>query len=97
MVGIMKTQEWKQTVEILHQAFNDGYSLDIFKLLLTADERDALITRVKIIHSLLDGSINQRQLKEQLGIGIATVTRGSNSLKEASPEFRQWLEKTLLN
>lgn len=96
MVSMMKTQEWKQTVELLHQAFKDDYSLDIFKLLLTVDERDALITRVKIIHSLLDGSINQRQLKEQLGIGIATVTRGSNSLKEASPKFKTWLEKTLL-
>ncbi|MCX8618410.1 trp operon repressor [Gilliamella sp. B2923] len=92
----MKTKEWKQTVEILHQAFNDGYSIDILKLLMTADERDALITRVKIVRSLLDGSINQRQLKEQLKIGIATVTRGSNSLKEATPEFKTWLENILL-
>ncbi|MCX8639817.1 trp operon repressor [Gilliamella sp. B3172] len=92
----MKTKEWKQTVEILYQAFNDGYSLDILKLLMTADERDALITRVKIVRSLLDGSINQRQLKEQLKIGIATVTRGSNSLKEATPEFKTWLENILL-
>ncbi|MCX8641019.1 Trp operon repressor [Gilliamella sp. wkB292] len=97
MTNKMKNKEWQQTVEILHQAFNDGYSLDILKLLLTADERDALITRVKIVHALLDGSINQRQLKEQLGIGIATVTRGSNSLKEASPEFKYWLEQNLLN
>ncbi|OCG21085.1 Trp operon repressor [Gilliamella sp. wkB108] len=96
MVFTMKAEQWQQTVEILHQAFNEGYSIDILKLLLTADERDALITRVKIIHSLLDGSINQRQLKEQLGIGIATVTRGSNSLKEATPEFKTWLEKNLL-
>ncbi|KFA58240.1 MULTISPECIES: trp operon repressor [unclassified Gilliamella] len=93
----MKTNEWEQTVKILHQAFNDGYSLDILKLLMTADERDALFTRVKIIHLLLDGSINQRQLKDELGIGIATVTRGSNSLKEVTPEFKAWLEKTLLN
>ncbi|WP_218059218.1 trp operon repressor [Gilliamella sp. wkB178] len=92
----MKTEQWQQTIAILHQAFNDGYAIDMLKLLMTADEREALITRVKIIHSLLDGSINQRQLKEQLGIGIATVTRGSNSLKEATPEFKTWLEKTLL-
>ncbi|OTQ73354.1 Trp operon repressor [Gilliamella sp. N-G2] len=96
MVHYMKTKEWNQTVEILHQAFNSGYSLDILKLLMTADERDALITRVKIVRSLLDGSINQRQLKEQLKIGIATVTRGSNSLKEATPEFKVWLENILL-
>lgn len=97
MVHYMKTKEWNQTVEILHQAFNNGYSLDILKLLMTSDERDALITRVKIVRSLLDGSINQRQLKDQLKIGIATVTRGSNSLKEATPEFKTWLEKILLN
>ena len=97
MVHYMKTKEWNQTVEILHQAFNNGYSLDILKLLMTSDERDALITRVKIVRSLLDRSINQRQLKDQLKIGIATVTRGSNSLKEATPEFKAWLEKILLN
>lgn len=97
MVTIMKTNEWQQTVKLLHQAFNDGYSIDILKLLMTTDERDALITRVKIVHSLLDGSINQRQLKDQLKIGIATVTRGSNSLKEATPEFKKWLENILLS
>ncbi len=96
MVKLMKEKEWKQTVEVLHKAFNEGYSLDILKLLMTADERDALVTRVKIVHALLERSINQRQLKDQLSIGIATVTRGSNSLKEASPAFKAWLEEHLL-
>ncbi|MDF7666527.1 trp operon repressor [Orbaceae bacterium ESL0727] len=93
----MNKHEWQKTVDLLCDAFNDGYAHDILKLLMTNDERDALITRVKIVQALLDKSINQRQLKEQLGTGIATVTRGSNSLKEVSAEFRQWLEKAILD
>lgn len=89
----MEQDDWQKTVGFLTQAFNDGYQFDILRLFFTPDERDALITRVKIVKSLLEGEINQRQLKTQLGIGIATVTRGSNSLKEISPEFKCWLEK----
>ncbi|MBC9131955.1 trp operon repressor [Frischella sp. Ac48] len=92
----MEKDDWQKTVDFLQQAFNNNYQYDVLKLLLTPDERNALITRVKIIYALLDGSINQRQLKDQLGIGIATVTRGSNSLKEVSPNFRAWIEKNLL-
>ncbi len=92
----MEKDDWQKTVDFLQQAFNNNYQYDVLKLLLTPDERNALITRVKIVYALLDGSINQRQLKDQLGIGIATVTRGSNSLKEVSPNFRAWIEKNLL-
>lgn len=93
----MEKDDWQQTVNFIQQAFDHNYQFDVLKLLLTPDERNALITRVKIVHALLDGSINQRQLKEHLGIGIATVTRGSNSLKEVSADFRTWLEQILID
>jgi len=92
----MEQDDWQKTVDFLNKAFDDNHQFDIFKLLMTIDERNALIIRVKIVKALLEGKINQRQLREQLGIGIATVTRGSNSLKDISPEFKQWLEKILL-
>lgn len=48
--------------------------------LLTASELDDVARRLQIIEMLAEG-IPQRQIAERLGVGIATVSRGSNVLK----------------
>ena len=49
--------------------------------LLTASEFDDVARRLQIIEMLAEG-IPQRQIADRLGVGIATVSRGSNVLKK---------------
>ena len=49
--------------------------------LLTASELDEVAKRLQIFEMLADG-VPQRQIAESLGVGIATVSRGSNVLKK---------------
>jgi TrpR family trp operon transcriptional repressor len=51
--------------------------------LLTPYEQQELINRLQICELLSQG-VSQRQVAQQLGVGIATVTRGSRALQAGS-------------
>lgn len=84
--------DWQQVTELVKQAVDKGQHEMLLTMLMTPDERDALVTRVNILNELLKGDLSQRQLSQLLGVGVATITRGSNELKGHSDE-----EKLLLS
>lgn len=64
----------------LVQSISDPKELDDFFYGITTEaERTALSRRVEIVKRLLDGQ-SQHEIAAELGVGIATVTRGSREL-----------------
>ena len=48
--------------------------------ILTSKEREELVQRLEIV-KLLKKGVSQHAIAEQLGVGVATVTRGSKEIQ----------------
>jgi TrpR family transcriptional regulator, trp operon repressor len=71
----------KDLVQFLSEVDDELVLEKRLKVLLTPNEINEMVSRLKII-ALLDEGVPQRDIAKQLGVGIATVTRGSRALKE---------------
>ncbi len=81
--------DWQQILDLLkHSTEKDQHEM-LLTMLLTPDEREALVARVNIFRELLSGELSQRQISQMLGVGVATITRGSNELKSKSDQEKQ--------
>ncbi|WP_038173953.1 MULTISPECIES: trp operon repressor [Vibrio] len=88
-------QEWQQILDLIKHSTESEQHEMLLTMLLTPDERDALVARVNIFRELLKGDLSQRQISQMLGVGIATITRGSNELKSKSDSDKQQIAQLL--
>lgn len=79
----MNTQQkqFKQLSRHLTTAATPAEMERLLEDLLTSSELSEISNRLEIFR-LLRAGMPQRQIAEKLGVGIATVTRGSRALKE---------------
>ncbi|KGY12402.1 Trp operon repressor [Vibrio tubiashii] len=88
-------KDWQQIVELIEDSTKSSQHQMLLTMLMTPDERDALVARVNIFRELLKGELSQRQISQMLGVGIATITRGSNELKSKSDDEKQQIAALL--
>ncbi|MDN3610889.1 trp operon repressor [Vibrio ostreicida] len=89
--------DWQQVLNVIKSSSACDQHEMLLTMLLTPDERDSLIARMNIFRELLKGELSQRQISQMLGVGVATITRGSNELKlkteQEKAEMAALLEK----
>ena len=80
-----------ELVEFICQIDDKITMIEIFSNLLTPQEREELAMRLQIFKKLIRGD-NQRKIAKDLGVSIATVTRGSRELKYGKPAIRKLIK-----
>ena len=88
-------KEWQQILDLVAKSSESHQHEMLLTMLLTPDEREALVARVNIFRELLKGELSQRQISQMLGVGVATITRGSNELKSKSAQDKAALAALL--
>ncbi|MFH4482335.1 trp operon repressor [Vibrio diabolicus] len=88
-------KDWQQIIELIRTSMDSEQDDMLLTMLMSRDERESLISRVNIINELLKGELSQRQISQMLGVGIATITRGSNELKSKSDEEKDKIKVLL--
>ncbi|WP_105902320.1 trp operon repressor [Vibrio gangliei] len=87
--------DWQDVLGLLSHSCQQEQLEFLLSMLLTYDEREALLARMNILHELMKGEHSQRQISQMLGVGVATITRGSAELKKLEDEQKQQLQAML--
>jgi TrpR family trp operon transcriptional repressor len=87
---------WPSLMNVVKNACDHGEHEMLLTLIMTPDERETLVSRANILCELLKGDRSQRQISQMLGVGIATITRGSTELKNCTEQERAALTQLLL-
>ena len=89
-------ENWQQLMDLVKTAVEKDQHELLLTMMMTPDERDALDARVNIFCELMKGEMSQRQVSQMLGVGVATITRGSNELKAKSEQEKAVIADLLL-
>ncbi|MEZ9339007.1 trp operon repressor [Vibrio splendidus] len=89
-------ENWQQLMDLVKTAAEKDQHELLLTMMMTPDERDALVARVNILCELMKGEMSQRQVSQMLGVGVATITRGSNELKAKSKQEKAAIAELLL-
>ena len=68
-------------LELLVATDNKTQLSEILAALMTEKEQQELVNRIRIF-ALLDQGVTQREISAQLGVGIATVSRGAKAFEQ---------------
>lgn len=87
-----RTKAYRELAQLLASIENTREASLLMEDLFTPQELEILMERWQIIQALAEGK-TQRKIAEELNTSIATVTRGSTTLKYGAKGFAYFLRK----
>ena len=77
----MNKKYLKELAQIFLSLKNESEVITFMEAILTPKELEEIPTRLQIVKMLKDGT-PQREIASKLGVGVATVSRGSQELQK---------------
>ena len=85
--------DWeKELIELIASAKNRSDIKELLTALLTPVDYEELAKRWQIVKRLIEGA-PQRDIKNELGASIATVTRGSREIQYGNGTFQKFYKR----
>lgn len=81
----MKNKSLQQLAQAFSKQKNEQQMLTFLEGILTPKEIEEFAARIEIV-KMLKAGVPQREIAEKLGVGIATVTRGSKEVQNGKFE-----------
>ncbi len=91
MLGGNKRENWRDFIDLCQNVSSEHELSELLDFFFTIEEKQHIVTRVELVRELLQGNKTQRGIAQDLGISIAKITRGSNSLKTINEPLRKYL------
>ena len=91
----MAKPEWRKFVKLCAALSEDELD-QMFKLFLTAAEREDIADRYTILTTMLNTAKTHREIASECCISIAKVSRGSNAIKTAQEYYPEIINKLLV-
>jgi len=80
---------WKKELAKIVAGLNNAKGVEaLLAALLTPSEQEELARRWQIVKRLMNG-LSQREVRDELSVSIATVTRGSRELRYGNGMFQK--------
>jgi TrpR family trp operon transcriptional repressor len=86
---------WRLFLELVNKVRSPKQLEKLLEVFMTGSERKMLGQRYLIIQALLKDQLTQLKIAERLDVSIPQITRGSNALKLADPETKDYLKKEM--
>ena len=75
--------------EVLIKAETSEQMQNLLSGLLTPKEAEEFVKRIKIVQMIKSG-MSHHDIAEKLGVGVATVTRGSKEIQQGKFQIVNW-------